>query len=57
MLAFGNDEFRRQVQQETGIKPEWAAEAVLDEACDCDGCQAFVPLAMATWVSTVFETS
>src|ERR1700740_570066 len=25
MLTFTNDEFRRQVQEETGIKPEWAA--------------------------------
>jgi carbonic anhydrase len=33
MLTFGDDEFRRQVQQDTGIRPEWAAEAFdnLDE--------------------------
>jgi carbonic anhydrase len=30
MLTFSDDEFRRQVQQETGIKPEWAAEAFND---------------------------
>jgi carbonic anhydrase len=30
MLTFNDDEFRRQVQQETGIKPEWAAEAFDD---------------------------
>jgi carbonic anhydrase len=30
MLTFGDDEFRRQVQQETGIRPEWAAEAFDD---------------------------
>src|SRR5438034_11572148 len=30
MLTFGDDEFRRQVQQETGIKHEWAAEAFDD---------------------------
>lgn len=30
MLTFGDDEFRRQIQQETGIKPEWAAEAFDD---------------------------
>jgi carbonic anhydrase len=30
MLTFGDDEFRRQVQQETGIKPAWAAEAFDD---------------------------
>src|ERR1700704_5416466 len=30
MLTFGDDEFRRQIQTETGIKPEWAAEAFDD---------------------------
>jgi carbonic anhydrase len=30
MLTFGDDEFRHQVQRETGIKPEWAAEAFDD---------------------------
>jgi carbonic anhydrase len=30
MLTFGDDEFRRQIQQQTGIKPEWAAEAFDD---------------------------
>ena len=30
MLTFTDDEFRRQVQEETGIKPEWAAEAFPD---------------------------
>jgi carbonic anhydrase len=30
MLTFGDDEFRRQVQEDTGIKPEWAAEAFDD---------------------------
>lgn len=30
MLTFSDDEFRRQVQDETGIKPEWAAEAFSD---------------------------
>ena len=30
MLTFNDDEFRRQVQQETGIKPAWAAEAFGD---------------------------
>lgn len=30
MLTFSDDEFRHQVQQETGIKPEWAAEAFDD---------------------------
>jgi carbonic anhydrase len=30
MLTFGDDEFRAQVQADTGIKPEWAAEAFSD---------------------------
>jgi carbonic anhydrase len=30
MLTFRDDDFRRQVQQETGVKPEWAAEAFDD---------------------------
>jgi carbonic anhydrase len=27
MLTFTDDEFRRQIQDETGVKPQWAAEA------------------------------
>jgi carbonic anhydrase len=34
MLTFSDDEFRRQVQTDTGIKPEWAAEAFDDLAED-----------------------
>jgi carbonic anhydrase len=30
MLTFRDDEFRRAIQDETGIKPEWAAEAFPD---------------------------
>ena len=30
MLTFSDDDFRRQIQEETGIKPEWAAEAFAD---------------------------
>jgi carbonic anhydrase len=30
MLTFHDDDFRRQVQEDTGIKPEWAAEAFSD---------------------------
>jgi carbonic anhydrase len=30
MLTFSDDDFRRQIQRETGIKPEWAAEAFDD---------------------------
>ncbi|HWD64569.1 MAG TPA: carbonic anhydrase [Solirubrobacteraceae bacterium] len=30
MLTFTDDEFRNSIQQETGIKPEWAAESFSD---------------------------
>jgi carbonic anhydrase len=30
MLTFSDDEFRHQIQRDTGIKPEWAAEAFDD---------------------------
>jgi carbonic anhydrase len=30
MLTFKDDDFRNEIQQETGIKPEWAAEAFGD---------------------------
>jgi carbonic anhydrase len=30
MLTFGDDDFRRQIQEDTGIKPEWAAETFDD---------------------------
>jgi carbonic anhydrase len=30
MLTFRDDEFRKQIQQETGIKPAWAAETFDD---------------------------
>ena len=30
MLTFTDDEFRRQIQDDTGIKPAWAAEAFSD---------------------------
>lgn len=30
MLTFTDDEFKRSVQEDVGIKPEWAAEAFLD---------------------------
>jgi carbonic anhydrase len=30
MLTFGDDDFRRAIQDDTGIKPEWAAEAFSD---------------------------
>jgi carbonic anhydrase len=30
MLTFSDDDFKNSIQQETGIKPEWAAEAFSD---------------------------
>jgi len=30
MLTFSDDEFKASIEQETGIKPEWAAEAFAD---------------------------
>jgi len=30
MLTFKDDEFRRQIQEETGVRPEWASEAFSD---------------------------
>ena len=30
MLTFRDDEFRRQIQDDTGIKPQWAAESFAD---------------------------
>src|SRR5215470_13961409 len=30
MLTFSDDEFRQQVMEDTGVKPEWAAEAFSD---------------------------
>ena len=34
MVTFSDDDFRRQIQQETGIKPAWAAEAFDDVQAD-----------------------
>jgi carbonic anhydrase len=30
MLTFGDDELKRSIQEETGIRPSWAAEAFSD---------------------------
>lgn len=30
MLTFTDDDFKREIEQETGIKPDWAAEAFTD---------------------------
>ena len=32
MLTFTDDDFKRAIQEETGVKPPWAAEAVRDPA-------------------------
>jgi carbonic anhydrase len=34
MLTFKDDEFRGQIEKETGIRPEWAAEAFADLDAD-----------------------
>ncbi len=34
MLTFTDDEFKQSIQEETGIKPEWAAEAFSDLDAD-----------------------
>ena len=34
MLTFKDDEFRRQIEEETGVRPEWAAEAFSDLDAD-----------------------
>ncbi|MBH0780188.1 beta-class carbonic anhydrase [Nocardia bovistercoris] len=34
MLTFTDDDFKASIQQETGIKPEWAAEAFADLEAD-----------------------
>ena len=34
MLTFTDDEFKRSIEQETGIKPEWAAESFADLDAD-----------------------
>ena len=34
MLTFTDDDFKKSIQDETGLKPEWAAEAFPDVAAD-----------------------
>jgi carbonic anhydrase len=34
MLTFSDDDFRRQIQEDTGIKPSWSAEAFSDLDAD-----------------------
>jgi carbonic anhydrase len=34
MLTFTDDDFKKSIQDEVGIKPEWAAEAFTDPAAD-----------------------
>src|SRR5881296_643970 len=38
MLTFTDDEFRSRLQEETGIRPEWAAEAFSDLDADVRQC-------------------
>ncbi len=40
MLTFGDDDFRQQIQAETGIRPHWAAEAFDDLEADVRQCVA-----------------
>ena len=40
MLTFVDDDFRQQIQAETGIKPHWAAEAFDDLEADVRQCVA-----------------
>src|ERR1700712_123309 len=42
MLTFTDDEFKRSIQADTGIKPEWAAEAFDD--LDADVRQSLAPM-------------
>ena len=42
MLTFTDDEFKQSIQEETGIKPEWAAEAFSDLDADVDQSRAHV---------------
>jgi carbonic anhydrase len=34
MLTFTDDDFKRSIEEETGIKPEWAAESFSDLEAD-----------------------
>ncbi len=40
MLTFSDDEFRQTIEQETGIRPSWAAEAFSDLETDVRQCIA-----------------
>jgi carbonic anhydrase len=49
MLTFTDDEFKASIEQETGIKPEWAAESFSDLDADvrqsiaCIKASPFIP--------------
>jgi carbonic anhydrase len=34
MLTFSDDEFKKQIEEEVGVKPEWAAESFSDLETD-----------------------
>jgi carbonic anhydrase len=48
MLTFTDDEFKREVQEDTGIKPEWAAEAFSD--LDVDVRQSLARIAASPFI-------
>ena len=48
MLTFTDDEFKRSIQDDTGIKPEWAAEAFPD--IDADVRQSIARIAASPFI-------
>ena len=48
MLTFGDDEFRQDIQRETGIKPEWRAETFDD--LDEDVCQSIARIKASPFI-------
>ena len=48
MLTFSDDDFKRSIQEETGIKPEWAAEAFGD--LDVDVRQSLARIAASPFI-------
>src|ERR1700683_2293503 len=48
MLTFTDDEFKRSIQQDTGIKPEWAVEAFGD--LDEDGPQSIARIRASPFI-------
>jgi carbonic anhydrase len=48
MLTFTDDAFKRQIQDDTGIKPEWAAESFTD--LDEDVCQSIARIKASPFI-------